>query len=489
VQLLLGGAVVGTATADAAGSYQVTPSAAQTAGAKAYRVRGSNPAYIPEHDPNNPAYDPNLPVDPAYDVNTPATLESGTLNMQIDTAAPVSTIGTPRPSNGTVDNTPTFSFSAAEPNTTFECQLLRGAEIASDFEPCTSPLTYDEQPTNHRYTFNVRGTDPAGNLGAAATYSWNIGTVVAAPGAPGIGTVTAGDRQATVNWTAPTTGGAVASYTVNAYANNGATVSASVESGATARSVSVPGLTNGTPYTFMVVANNSGGSTASPRSTSVTPQAAVVDSTAPTVTRRTPAANATSIGAASNVTATFSENVTNVTGTTVVLRNPAGATMAAAVSYNATTRVATLNPNANLANDTRYTVTLTSGIRDAARNALVQDTWSFVTGPAPRATTVAPAANATGVRRGANVTATFSEAVKSVSGTTMTLTNVATGAVVPAVVSYNATTRVATLNPNANLSASTSYRVNLTGGATAIRDNANNPLVNRTWTFRTGTTI
>jgi hypothetical protein len=173
----------------------------------------------------------------------------------------------------------------------------------------------------------------------------------------------------------------------------------------------------------------------------------------------------------------------------MVLRNPAGATIAATVSYNATTRVATLNPNANLAADTRYTVTLTTGIRDAARNTLAQNTWSFVTGPAPTATTITPAANATGVRRGINVTATFSEAVKSVSGTTMTLTNVATGAVVPAVVSYNATTRVATLNPSANLLASTSYRVNLTGGATAIRDNANNPLVNRTWTFRTGTTI
>ncbi len=96
-----------------------------------------------------------------------------------------------------------------------------------------------------------------------------------------------------------------------------------------------------------------------------------------------------------------------------------------------------------------------------------------------------PATNATGVSRTANVTATFSENVQAVSGTTFTLRNPA-GTVITAVVSYNATTRVATLNPSATLAANTVYRVSLVGGATGIRDTAGNPLANTNWSFTTG---
>ena len=50
---------------------------------------------------------------------------------------------------------------------------------------------------------------------------------------------------------------------------------------------------------------------------------------------------------------------------------------------------------------------------------------------------------------------------------------------------YNATTRTATLDPTANLAVGTQYTATLTGGATAIRDAANNPLATVTWTFTT----
>ncbi len=43
------------------------------------------------------------------------------------------------------------------------------------FEPCASPKTYAAvAPGGH--TFSVRATDPAGNTGAAKTYSWTIDT-------------------------------------------------------------------------------------------------------------------------------------------------------------------------------------------------------------------------------------------------------------------------------------------------------------------------
>ena len=87
----------------------------------------------------------------------------------------------------------------------------------------------------------------------------------------------------------------------------------------------------------------------------------------------------------------------------MTLRSAAGVAVAAAVSYNATTRVATLNPNANLAAGTSYTATLTGGIADTAGAPLAQRTWSFTTAaaapvnPAPTVTARTPAINATGV--------------------------------------------------------------------------------------------
>jgi hypothetical protein len=135
-------------------------------------------------------------------------------------------------------------------------------------------------------------------------------------------------------------------------------------------------------------------------------------------------------------------------------------------------------------------VTLTGGaaaIRDLAGAALTTTSWSFTTGPAPTVTARTPGVSATGVNRNANVTATFSEAVQGVSGTTVFL-RTATGTTnISAVVGYNATTRVVTLNPGVTLTSNTQYRVTLDGGTAAIRDNAGNPLADVTWTFTTGT--
>jgi hypothetical protein len=103
----------------------------------------------------------------------------------------------------------------------------------------------------------------------------------------------------------------------------------------------------------------------------------------------------------------------------------------------------------------------------------------------PTITARSPGANATNASLTADVTATFSEAVTGVSGTTFTLKNAATGAAVAAVVSRNGTTNQWLLNPSANLTSDTRYTATLTGGPTAIRDAAGNPLVTSTWSFTT----
>ncbi|WP_104182060.1 Ig-like domain-containing protein [Arthrobacter sp. B0490] len=113
--------------------------------------------------------------------------------------------------------------------------------------------------------------------------------------------------------------------------------------------------------------------------TSVEPE----DTSAPTVTTRTPGADAVGVATGSDTTAAFSEVVTGVTEATVSLRAGNGAGVAAVVTYDATTGVATLDPTADLAPGARYTVDLTAGITDAAGNALAPVSWSFTTAEAP----------------------------------------------------------------------------------------------------------
>jgi dipeptidyl aminopeptidase/acylaminoacyl peptidase len=340
------------------------------------------------------------------------------------------------------------------------------------------------------YEIAVMRTDGSGEalvppaaVGADTDPSWQPAAATA-PGAPTGVVATAGNASASVSWTAPADdgGAAITSYQVTASPGG-----ASVTAAASARNATVTGLTNGASYAFTVAAINAVGTgPASTPSNAVTPQG---DATAPTVSSRTPASNAKAVAAGGNVTATFSEPVQGVSGTRFTLRNTAtGVLVSATVAYDAATRVATLDPAADLAADTSYTARLTGGttaIRDLAGNPLTTVSWKFLTGPRPVVTARTPAPNATGVAVGSNVTATFSETVQAVSGTTFTLRNAASGAAVTATVTYDAATQRATLDPGASLAAGTTYRATLTGGATAIRDAAGNPLTTISWTFKT----
>ena len=212
----------------------------------------------------------------------------------------------------------------------------------------------------------------------------------------------------------------------------------------------------------------------------------------PTITTTTPASGATgvAIGTATTRTAmkaTFSEAVTGVSGTSFTLKQGTTA-VAATVTYDATTRVATLTPAAALAADKTYTLALSSTIKDTAGNPITAKTWNFITGPRPTVTTKTPAAAATGVGRTANVTATFSEAVTGIPATAaasgnFTIKQTSTGTAFTSVASYNATTRVATLNPTGTLLANTQYTVTLGSG---VKDVAGNTLTALSWTFTTG---
>ncbi|WP_364742849.1 Ig-like domain-containing protein [Arthrobacter sp. LAR12-1-1.1] len=99
-------------------------------------------------------------------------------------------------------------------------------------------------------------------------------------------------------------------------------------------------------------------------------------------------ADGSKLARTANITATFSEAVAGTsTGNHFDLRNATTNAMipVEAFSYNAVTRVATLNPNDTLAANTKYTATLTNGlyggILDAGGNPLQTTRWSFTTGP------------------------------------------------------------------------------------------------------------
>ncbi len=311
--------------------------------------------------------------------------------------------------------------------------------------------------------------------------------VVATPAAPVIGTATAGDASATVTWSAPAPNGSPAVQGYEIEVSDGRVITGIP---ATTFSRVINGLTNGTSYTFQVRAFNMfGPGPLSAPSNAVTPTAPV----GPQITLRSPDAGATNVAVNTNVDAFFDQAMVagGFNTATFRLTNPAGAQIAATVNYNATLRRVRLNPAANLAQNTTYTVTATGGptaIRSAVGVALTTTSWTFTTvspaSTAPVVTVQTPAPGAVGVGRGANILVTFSEPVTGVSDATFVMTNTATGAVVPGVVDQRTATQWR-LNPTGRQPGNTEFTITLTGGATAIRDLTNTPLVTTSWSFRT----
>lgn len=181
------------------------------------------------------------------------------------------------------------------------------------------------------------------------------------------------------------------------------------------------------------------------------------------------------------ITATFSEpmDASTVTAATFSLNN--GATGAG--TYSGTT--ATFTPSSNLAYSTTYTATITTGVKDAAGNAMASPyTWTFTTGAVPdttppTVTSTSPVNSDTGVAVNAVIIATFSEPMDAttVTPSTFTLNNGVTGTV-----TYSGTT--ATFTPSNNLASSTTYMATIT---TCVKDVAGNTMAsNYSWTFTTG---
>ena len=265
------------------------------------------------------------------------------------------------------------------------------------------------------YTATVRGgaggvTDASGNP-LAADVSWSFTTEAGpapdttpptvtgiAPPAGAAGVAAAANATATFSEAlAPAT---VTAASFELRGPGGQTVAASVTWSAATRTATLDPSANLaflTTYTATVrggpagVTDVAGNPLAADFAWSFTTQADPnpPDTTPPTVTATSPAAGATGVAANASVTATFSEALApaTVSGTNVQLRNPSAQLVTAAVTWDAATRRAILDPAADLAFSTTYTATVRGGpggVADVAGNPLAADlTWSFTTQAAP----------------------------------------------------------------------------------------------------------
>lgn len=305
-------------------------------------------------------------IDPATGNASPVKTEVYT----IDTLAPAtpgapdldaaSDSGSSPTDNITNDTTPTFSGSAEAGSTVelFKGATRLGSATASAGGSYSVSVNSPLASGNHSVT--VKATDAAGNASAeSAPLAVNIDTVAQKTSANPKG----GLYNAAKSVSLSSEAGAKIYFTTNATTpdpndpNDLYSGPISINTKTTLKSLAVD------------VAGNT---------SQVATESYTFDTAAPRVSSRSPLTNATGVAPSSNVRVTFNEAVKNVSGATFKLKQ--GTTVVpAVVSYNATTRTATLNPNANLASGKKYTVTLGAGIKDGVGNSLAPTSWSFTT--------------------------------------------------------------------------------------------------------------
>ena len=202
-----------------------------------------------------------------------ATNASGTSSAataSITISAPVISVTPVTLAAGTVGTAYSQSLSASGGQAPYTFALATGA-LATGLSFSSSGAITGTPTGNGSFTFTVSGTDSSTATHASFTsgsITLTIGSGV--PGAPTIGTATAGNAQASVAFTAPASNGgsAITSYTVTS-SPGGLTGTGA------ASPITVAGLANGTAYTFTVTATNSTGTgTPSAASNSITPKAA-----------------------------------------------------------------------------------------------------------------------------------------------------------------------------------------------------------------------
>src|SRR5665213_3489619 len=228
----------------------------------------------------------------------------------------------------------------------------------------------------------------------------------------------------------------------------------------------------------------------------------------PAVIATVPVNTATGVPVNQVITATFNEamNCAAFPATAFTVAGPGATPVPGTIGCSGA--VATFTPAANLALNTLFTATITSGAQSLAGTPLASNyVWSFRTVSAsapPTVISVLPVRGATGVPINQALNAIFSVAMgvplnqiigatfstamnpSTINSTTFMLTGPGATAV-SGLVAYAAVGNTLTFTPTANLAANTTFSATITNGAKNL---AGTPLANNyVWTFTTGAAV
>lgn len=217
------------------------------------------------------------------------------------------------------------------------------------------------------------------------------------------------------------------------------------------------------------------------------------DNTAPTVSSTDPVNEVTGVAINRKIAAAFSEAMEPLTITTATFQvtGPGSTSVAGTVDMDATNHIAVFTPATNLASDTLFTATITTGVEDPAGNALASDyEWTFTTGTTadaalPTIISTNPADADSNVAINKSITADFSETMGALTITTANFRLTGPGTTpVTGTVDYDLLGNVATFTPGSNLAPNTTFTATITTGA---QDLAGNALASDyVWSFTTG---
>jgi methionine-rich copper-binding protein CopC len=195
----------------------------------------------------------------------------------------------------------------------------------------------------------------------------------------------------------------------------------------------------------------------------------------PRVTSTSPISNATGVATNGQISVQFSAEMDPSTITDAKFIVKAGNDIVAGTVVYAST-IATFVPTANFSANTLYTVTITTGAKDALGKSLAKDyVWSFTTGAIPdiikpTVTLSSPANNAIGIALNSTIVTTFSEAMDQSTISSLTVSVKQGTTVVAGVVTYE--NMKATFTPSVNLTAEKVYTATVSLAAKDMSGNS-----------------